>query len=70
MSRESFVTSDDILRLRALGAQLLVVVQAVGEDAGRRAQAHTTARKLLEHGIPWEVVTAATGIVEEDLGEA
>ena len=58
----------EILQLHALGTELLVVMQNVCEYRGRRMQARATARRMREHGVPWEVVTDTTGIVEADLG--
>ena len=62
-------TDAEILQLHALGTELLVVMQNVCEYRGRRMQSRQTARTLCEHGIAWDVVTSATGIVESDLGE-
>jgi hypothetical protein len=63
------VVDSDLLRLHALGTELLVVMQNVCEHRGRRMQARATARKLRERGMDWAVVTDATGIVEADLGQ-
>jgi hypothetical protein len=60
-------TDSDIIRLHALVAELLVVMQNVCEHRGRRMQARNTARRLRERGIDWGLVTDVTGIVEADL---
>lgn len=38
-----------------------------GRAEGARAQSITHARKLLEHGVSWEIITSATGVKPEDL---
>jgi hypothetical protein len=63
----SDLIDSDILRLHALGTELLLTVQAVSEHRGRRMQARATARRLAERGISWDVVTETTGIVATDL---
>lgn len=42
----------------------------IGLTEGRaegRAQAVASARKLLEHGVSWEIIVSSTGIKPEDL---
>jgi flagellar biosynthesis/type III secretory pathway protein FliH len=39
-----------------------------GIAAGIRAKALEDARKLVEHGVSWEIITSATGVKPEDLG--
>ena len=63
-------TDSDVLRLHALGTELLVVMQAVCERRGRRMQARATARRLAERGISWDVVTDTTGIAASDLTDS
>jgi predicted transposase/invertase (TIGR01784 family) len=38
-----------------------------GIAAGIQAKALEDARKLVEHGVSWEIITSATGIKPEDL---
>ena len=38
-----------------------------GIEQGARAKALEDARKLVEHGVSWEIMTSATGIKPEDL---
>ena len=38
-----------------------------GRAEGMRLKALEDARKLVEHGVSWEIITSATGIKPEDL---
>jgi predicted transposase YdaD len=38
-----------------------------GIAAGIQAKALENARKLVEHGVSWEIITSATGVKPEDL---
>jgi transketolase C-terminal domain/subunit len=44
--------------------------EAVGEARGERIKALDTARKLLEHGVSWDIITNSTGIKPADLKKA
>jgi hypothetical protein len=41
--------------------------KAEGIAEGIRAKAQEDARKLLEHGVSWEIITSATGVMPQDL---
>jgi hypothetical protein len=43
--------------------------KAEGVAFGERAKAVATARKLLEHGISWDIITDSTGIRPADLSK-
>jgi len=38
-----------------------------GREEGRRASKLEDARKLVEHGVEWEIITSATGVRPENL---
>jgi hypothetical protein len=59
-------------RGRALGltASLFELLEGVARGKGAADKAREIARKLLEHGVAWDIVSEATGVLPEDLGEA
>ena len=44
--------------------------EARGEAKGKVEGKLETARKLLEHGVSWEIITSSTGVQPEDLKKA
>ncbi|MBK8802425.1 MAG: hypothetical protein IPN71_10305 [Fibrobacteres bacterium] len=43
------------------------LMKAEGEAKGKAESSRETARKLLEHGVSWEIITSSTGIRPADL---
>lgn len=50
-----------------LEEQILLRGEARGIEKGMQAKALEDARKLVEHGVSWEIITSATGVKPEDL---
>ena len=50
-----------------LEEQILLRGEARGIEKGRLASKLEDARKLVEHGVSWEIITSATGVKPEDL---
>jgi predicted transposase/invertase (TIGR01784 family) len=50
-----------------LEEQILLRGEARGIEKGARLRALEDARKFLEHGVSWEIITSATGITPADL---
>lgn len=43
------------------------LLQAKGKAEGEHAKAIETARKFLEHGVSWDIITDSTGLRPADL---
>ncbi len=50
-----------------LEEQILLRGEARGIEKGKKDKALEDARKLVEHGVSWEIITSATGVKPEDL---
>jgi hypothetical protein len=49
-------------KLVPLMAEVVNVLLCSGEEEGARQKSREVARKLREQGVPWRVVTEATGV--------
>lgn len=53
-----------------LRSEALEWLEAKGEQKGKLEGKLETARKLQEHGIPWDIITSSTGLKPADLKKA